>query len=138
MDDLIVIILMVIVTVVGAVGRINKNKRPQPQPKADKKTYEGPDDFWEFLENAGGQAEQTSTQPIAQEPVAEVKAEVQEIQPKYTFNADGEGQNAVAKDDTITDEIKHPVKGKKRESISGAFSLRNAVIYSEILNRKYS
>ena len=136
MDDLIVIILTLIVAVAGTIGQIKKKKQPQPQPEDPQK--EKPDNFWTFLDEfeTQPQTEHTNiTTPEEKEEVNTVKKEYT----SYTFNPVDEGQNSIIENGTIQDDIKTIIEEEgKKEKILEGFSLRKAVIYSEILNRKYS
>lgn len=135
MDDLIVIILTLIIVVAGAIGQIKKKKLPQPEPEGEQQNSS--DNPWDILEDF----ETRSQKPITNIPVPkpEVTAEKPKEQYKYTFNAENEGQSPVEKKpSSIKDEIIQNTGKKEKEKISETFSLRKAVIYNEILNRKYT
>ncbi|MCG6189138.1 hypothetical protein [Maribellus maritimus] len=135
MDDLIVIILTLIVAVVGAIGQIKKKKQQQTDPGTEEQNSS--DNFWDVLEDFGVQ----TTKPEPKEPEYE-PATIEEKPVKkrqYTFNAENEGKDSVfKKTSSIKNEIKQNLEEEKKENISNTFSLRKAVIYSEILNRKYT
>ena len=141
MDDLIVIILMLIIAVVGALGQIKKRKLQQ-QPNNQQKGKTDSGGFWDFLE------EQTDYMPHPQEnemtqeqqkmkkeePVS--MPEVVEEKPKYEFKPEQEGMS-VYKIKSENELKQEKTRSTKEKWDSKRFSLRKAVIYSEILNRKY-
>ena len=133
MDDLLVIILTLIIAVVGALNQVRK-KKAQPveeQPESESSTS----DFWEFLDD-----DEETVVPIREK---EVKAKTVEepipepiqinLKPRYQFSAQNEGKSVSM--ERMKPELKKAVKGS---NIKDEFSLRKAVIYSEILNRKYT
>lgn len=132
MDDLLVIILTLIIAGVGALGQIKKKKEmqqpaaPQPQPQPD-------EDIWEFIQSKHeeqGQrvpATQTYEEPVMPESVLDnyTKPEA------YQFVAEQEGASS------IKDRMEPVITQKRVRKNKVDFSLKKAVIYSEILNRKY-
>lgn len=138
MDDLIVIILTLIIAVVGVIGQIKKKK--QPQPESEENQQKTTDDFWDFLDDLGSENPQNNIAPVETEAEIEPESIQEKVieQPKYTFRARNKGQNSIFDKDYIKDEIKDQANEKEEEKISDTFSLRKAVIYSEILNRKYT
>jgi hypothetical protein len=130
MDDIIVIIITVIIALVGILNK--KKKKNVSQPAAVESTNES-SDFWDMIMDGGNKAQDVNT-PEYEEPepeVEEIKKPV--VKSRYQFSASNEG------DSDIKDEIKKVVAEKKEITIEGEkFSLRKAVIYNEILNRKYS
>ncbi len=135
MDDLLLIILMIVVSVIGALGQINKKKRANQQENVPE---EKKDNFWDFLnEEAYGQEEQpeeeTETEEPVFEPVKQPEAQPKTKKTEYRFSAENEGQGIYNTE--ITDLGKED-KGKTKKKLKD-FSLRKAVIYNEILNRKY-
>jgi hypothetical protein len=148
MDDLIVIILTLIVAVVGALGQIKKKKNA-PQTNSED---ESKNDFWSFIteditENQIERQEpeeqniQSEPETFAQQVKLLNKKQEEKIQEnrefsKYNFKAGNEGKS-VLKDNLSanSEDKKQPKKKTKRKARD--FSLRKAVIYSEILNRKY-
>ena len=126
MDDIVVIILTLIVAVVGILNQQRKKKAAQnPVATENKKST----DFWDlFTEDPGGQEE---VEPDYIEP--EVVREEPKIKQQYQFVARAEGRS------DLKEKVRVVVKKKTLGRIEGEeFSLRKAVIYSEILNRKYS
>jgi len=138
MDDLIVVILTLIVAAAGALGQLRKKKRP-PAPVEDEGELSQPESIWDLF-----QEETVQQQPVEKQDTNEYDHEkykepaVEKVRgktekSKYQFAARNEGASSV--------ERKLPMKkatSKMKSSIRKDFSLRKAVIYSEILNRKYS
>lgn len=128
MDDLVVIILMLIIAGFGAIGQIKKKKADQRQPQS---TGKQPDDIWDMLlKQREGPVQVTEPYP---EYFKEPKSILETFEtPVYEFNPYREGTSAL-KDRIVP---KKPVL-QTRKKIKQDFSLKKAVIYSEILNRKY-
>lgn len=126
MDDIIVIILTLVVAVVGIFNQQRKKKAAQSSAVVENKKSV---DFWDmFSEETGGQEEvepyHVESDEVSEEP---------EIKQEYQFVARTEGSSDLKK------KVKVALKKKTQAKIEGEdFSLRKAVIYSEILNRKYS
>jgi uncharacterized protein YneF (UPF0154 family) len=130
MEDYIVIILTIIILIVGAVGR-NKRKNIE-QPANDEPAVS--DNLWGLMDELGLQPTQQQIETIEEQ--VEIIRDPYE-NPSYDFTAKEEGasafKNKEQKKAAQSDKI------KKEENIkSERFSLRKAVIYSEILNRKYT
>lgn len=129
MDDIVVIIITLIVALVGILNR--KKKKSATQSAAPDTTNE-PSGFWDMIMDGGKVQEETVTEYVEPEPVVE-SFEKPRIKPKYKFSADNEGSS------DIKNELKDTLKEKRKVTIEGEeFSLRKAVIYNEILNRKYT
>lgn len=131
MEDYIVIILTLVIAVVGALNS-KKKKKALKVPVAE--GVEQPSDFWDTILNQ--QEEEFDEEPVAdyieQEPVVEKYKQAVE-KPKYSFTAANEGMS------NIPDTKKTKVRRRRKVMIEGEeFSLKKAVIYSEIMNRKYS
>ena len=127
MDDLIVIIITLIIVVVGALGQIKK-KKPLPQnPEQQNK----PTGFWDLLKEEAGYPEQQPEYTSNEEPATETVFHEEIPDYKFTVNNEAKSIFASDKNKTKTEEIRE-TKTKEK------FSLRKAVIYSEILNRKYT
>jgi len=129
MDDLIVIILTLVVVVFGLYGQMKKKKQIQPVPQEGQ---EQPENIWEMI-----QREMNPVPPPAPQPEIEelefVNSKEQVKQPEYKFEPKNEGSSE------IKEEVMAVKPTSKYRKIAGEeFSLRKAVIYSEILNRKYS
>ena len=132
MDDLVVLILTLIIVVLGAIGQFKK-KKPAPANETQKSSSE---DFWDMLtseqEFVAQQPEVTpAAEPIQPEPVPET--------PKYTFTPENEGISDLTKTDDLTKQsIYTDEEEKTGKTDTEKFSLRKAIIYSEIINRKYT
>ena len=127
MDDIVVIILTLLVAVIGIVGQTKKQRKTvRQQPKSGK----SPQNIWDLLEA------QMAPEQQKYEPEAEQDDDILDVipdTPVYDFDANSEGKSVIkenAESVTSVEEIKKPKKEK--------FPLRKAVIYSEILNRKYT
>ena len=127
MDDLIVIILTLVIVVVGLLGQLKKKKEVaagagQPgQPKS----------FWDLLEDETDLPVQEESPEYDEErkPEPVVSAET----PFYRIKTKNE--EPFVMDDDLT---KKSTRIKFKSKTIKGFSLRKAVIYSEILNRKYT
>lgn len=130
MDDLIVLILTLIIFVAGAIGQVKKKKPPVPVAGQKKQ----PDNFWDLLEQETEFLPEQPT-PVTQEIQPEFYQEKYEsTEPeKYDFIPVNEGGSLFSEE--IKTEKKNDQIRKKR--LREEFSLRKAVIYNEILNRKY-
>jgi hypothetical protein len=128
MDDLVVIILTLLVAGAGIIGQLKKKKQAaqsEGEPKKEK-------DIWDLLGEGMFPQEQVPVQHAAEE------IEQEEFEPyineqNYRFEAKNEGGKLVEEKTNLT-KTTAPQTDKK---IKEEFSLRKAVIYSEILNRKY-
>lgn len=135
MDDLIVIILTLIIAGIGALGQLKKKKQTQSGSEENKNA---PGSFWDLIQ---GESEFIRQEDVSEfeEPEFEsktdldVQEEVQKRKPAYSFDGDGEGLSEVE-----NDVVKTAGKSKLKSGVLADFSLRKAVIYSEILNRKYT
>ncbi len=141
MDDLIIIILTLIFAAAGVFGQMRK-KAAEKDAGAPEKKPEAPDTFWDFLESEGESREEITSPPEEKFPETAEKAwqgsetaEMHETPAREKTSGWTSGSSPNLKDDaaeekkTGTTEIS---PGKDR------FSLKKAVIYSEILNRKYT
>jgi hypothetical protein len=129
MDDLVVIILTLLIAGAGAIGQMKKKKPATTIPAGQAKQ---PANIWElFNEEVFPQILQPELEP-ENYLEAEPESIPYENEQGYKFEAKNEGgiiiNNEIKPEPTINNEIKN-----KKE----VFSLRKAVIYSEILNRKY-
>lgn len=127
MDDLIVIILTLIVAVFGVVGQIRKKKATQTGSGDQKK----PSGFWDMLVDEADHLAQE--QEVVYED--EVLIENQSIKQKEEYNYSETNDENFTVRKKITKEVN---KKDNTSKIRKGFSLRKAVIYSEILNRKYT
>ncbi len=130
MDDIVVIIITILIAVLGALSQRKKRQTAQEQGKTQQQK---PFDFWEMLNDQG-----TAEDPYQHyEPETEIEEEpldvVPEKKPVYQFSASREGSS-----DITETQFKEPVRTKRKVLVDGEkFSLRKAVIYNEIMNRKY-
>jgi len=129
MDDLVVIILTLIVAVVGTIGQIKKKKQAENAPVGVPGNQNQTEDFWDVVDDKldFDEKEIEISEPAKRE---EVKIE---NKPYYQFKAKNEG-SSILNDDLTKGKFGEVSNSKHRKN----FSLRKAVIYSEILNRKYN
>lgn len=129
MDDLLIIILTLIVALVGVFGRKKKGNDASSTGQASSQ----PKDFWDmFME------EEHQPKPAFIEEEEDLPEEVVFVkrseQPRYQFKPEEEGKSDI-KEELAMSLNPEPTRAR----IDGEeFSLRKAVIYSEILNRKYT
>lgn len=127
MDDLVVIILTLLIAGAGAIGQIKKKKQI-PVAAEDSKN---PENIWDlFREETLLSEPKTETEYIEME---QQESEPYENEQGYNFEANDEGGTLIKKEVKI-----EPVVKKASQKNREKFSLRKAVIYSEILNRKYT
>lgn len=160
MEDLILFLIVMAISLIGAISR-KKKKRPFGDKIVNHPTTEKNDDVFSWLEKISGIDEETRDPYQSQEDVARPVAEVVEkevVKPDYPFQkyekyAGGMSttehndfknrevhQSMREPENKTKDEIsKNPISdseiGKKRKKTG--FSLEKALVYSEILNRKY-
>ena len=128
MDDIVVIILTLIVAVFGI---LNKTRKKNAAPGESAPATDSTQDFWEMLMDDN---KDVPGQPQPQVVLEEVEEEepVQEAHPAFQYSA--EARKSVP----LKRKVEQPKKSKKKSLILGeSFSLKKAVIYSEIINRKY-
>lgn len=127
MDDLIVIILTLLIAGAGAIGQIKKKKQIPVAAEEPK----NPENIWDLFR------EETLLPELRTEPeyieVEQQESEPYENEQGYNFAANDEGGTLINKEVKI-----EPVVNKVTQKYRENFSLRKAVIYSEILNRKYT
>lgn len=127
MDDLLVLILTLLVAAIGIIGQTKKRKAANQQPQTGK----SPQNFWDILESQMN----PEIQNVEQEPAFEVEDEPVDVVPQareYNFEAENEGKS-VLKENSVMETFDYEKQKSKKEK----FPLRKAVIYSEILRRKY-
>jgi hypothetical protein len=128
MDDLLVVILTLIIAGAGALGQLKKKKQIPGSSAGETNT---PDDIWNYLKNEAGishfeEESYEAKEVFVKEPGPAINEQ------NYSFNAKNEGGKA------IENAFKEPIINRQKKSVfKGNFSLRDAVIYNEILNRKY-
>ena len=126
MDDIIVIILTLIFIVASIFGQ-KKKRKAIPDAEAEQKP--AGDNFWDMLNEEWKEARQTDS-PVQQKSVEKQEQTNIDSQP-YTFHPEKERTKTVARKPEKRKTAITKIKKKK-------FPLRDAVIYSEILNRKYT
>lgn len=130
MDDLIVIILTLILAVAGALGQLKKKKKgEQAGEQTDEPQVDQPGNFWDFLEEGKEPKMQHQEEPVMDEMATGQETPVMKPEGSAIYKHD---LTADAKE-----KGKKPGKSVKKEKTRD-FSLKKAVIYSEILNRKYN
>lgn len=128
MDDVLVIILTLVVAVFGALNQRKKRKEALNKPAAPATGQS--QDFWDMLLDDDNYVQEDVPTPVREE-VAEVET-APESKPVYEFKADREAVHS------IKQPMKKLTKTKRKKLVMGEeFSLKKAVIYSEIINRKY-
>jgi hypothetical protein len=128
MDDLVVIIITLVIAGFGVLGQIKKQKQNQSTPIEE----DAPEDIWEMLKKQMNPPVDEMQQEMYEEPVLEEPLDSYKA-PSYSFDVKEEGISTI-NDGKISAGLDKENAGKTKKS----FSLRDAVIYSEILNRKYS
>jgi hypothetical protein len=130
MEDYFVIILTLIIAVVGA---FNRKKKKGTATNPVEGTEKQSTDFWDLLVDEADEQpieepqEYTIPEPVVEQVEEPVKRQV------YNFTAQEEGESSVEENPKVTK------KKKRKKFVAGEeFSLKKAVIYNEILNRKYS
>jgi hypothetical protein len=127
MDDLIVIILTLLIAGAGAIGQIKKKKQIPVAPEEPI----NPENIWDLFREETLLPER-KTEPEYFE-VEHQESEPYENEQGYNFAASNEGGILFKKEVKI-----QPVTKEITEKRKEKFPLRKAVIYSEILNRKYT
>lgn len=126
MDDIIVIILTLIFIVASIFGQ---KKKRSPLPETETEPLPKEDNFWDMLGQQWDETKQADSAP--QQKQFEQQESVNLEPQHYTFNPEKEGAKTVTQKSKETKKAVTKIKKKK-------FPLREAVIYSEILNRKYT
>ena len=127
MDDLIVIILTLAVAGIGILGQIKKKK----QAAAGTNQPKQPETFWDLIKNEANLP--------AQEEVSEYYEE-ENPEPVISTETPYRKVNTTIKQSTVRKNVfeKKSIRKKIKSKTMEGFSLRKAVVYSEILNRKYT
>lgn len=130
MDDLVIIILTLIFAAAGILGQFKKKKAEEPEGLSNE--ADSPDNFWEFLEKESDQKEQPKYE------TAKVEEDISkpEKQPGMSTGSVSSktGKASFDENDLTREQMQNDLyQTTKRKK----FPLRKAVIYSEILNRKY-
>ncbi|WP_319231362.1 hypothetical protein [Draconibacterium orientale] len=127
MDDIVVIILTLIVALFGI---LNKTRKKNAAPGESASGAGSAQDFWEMLmddnKDMPGQPQPQVIQEVEEEEPA------QEVRPAFQYSAEGRKSTPLKRKEP-------PAKKTKKQSLllGEKFSLKKAVIYSEIINRKY-
>ncbi len=136
MEDYIFIIIAIILSVLGAFNRKNK-KRIADMENDESSTGQEPSFFEkQFVDPFFDEEEEFEPEPVFEQPV--VPRPEPMVIPKPTRTIMPEPRIEVKKDqDEIVEEETDEIEETKFEGIMKDFSLKKAVIYSEILQRKY-
>jgi hypothetical protein len=127
MDDLIVIILTLLIAGAGAIGQLKKKKEIPVSPEVPN----NPEDIWDLFK-------QEVFAPEVQKQPEYFAEDIEESDPYineqgYKFEPVNEGGTLINNQINIQPAVNKTITKKKEK-----FPLRKAVIYSEILNRKYT
>ncbi len=128
MDDLLVVIITLIIAGAGALGQLKKKKQ---LPGGAARNLNTPEDIWNLFKD------DPVLTHLAEDPYGTKEVFVKEPGPavneqNYTFSPKNEGGKVIE-----TAAAKPAVSSQKKSVFKGNFSLRDAVIYNEILTRKY-
>jgi hypothetical protein len=123
MDDLVVVIITLLIAGAGAIGQIKKKREIPVAPGVQK----NPKNIWDLFK-------QEAFAPVINKEPEYFVEDREESKPSeneqgYKFEANSEGGTLI----NIQPAVNNTVTKKKEK-----FPLRKAVIYSEILNRKYT
>ncbi|WP_320110519.1 hypothetical protein [Draconibacterium orientale] len=128
MDDIVVIILTLIVAVFGI---LNKTRKKNAAPGESASGAGSAQDFWEMLMDDNENVPRQPEPPVVHHDVVEEEP-VQQARPAYQFSTE------TKKSAPLKRKMQRAKKTKKQSLLLGEkFSLKKAVIYSEIINRKY-
>jgi len=130
MDDIIVLILTLIFIIAGVFGQMKKRQtEANAEPEADSSAERpGNGNFWDHLQDDWEEPDPEIAVPVLQKQPA-----IRNIEQNYLFKAEDEGKRTFTRDIKISE----PLQVDKRTSKRKKFPLKKAVIYSEILYRKY-
>lgn len=127
MDDLVVIILTLLIAGAGIIGQLKKKKQSTSTVPSENQT---PEDIWSLFR------QETFSPNLNAEPeylnIEQEESESFENEQNYQFEAKNEGGILINNEPKAKPVAKDIITKKKER-----FPLRKAVIYSEILNRKY-
>ena len=127
MDDLVVIILTLLVATIGIISQSKKRQAANKQPQPGKT----PQNFWDLLQSQV-EAEQQHYEPELEFEQEDEPVDSVPIIPQYKFETENEGTSDIKEKMNQEISVEEKLKSKKEK-----FPLKKAVIYSEILNRKY-
>lgn len=128
MDDLLVVILTLIIAGAGALGQLKKKKQV---PQGSAGATNTPDDIWNLF-NVDARINEYEEEPYEAKEVFVNEPGPAVNEQNYSFNPNNEGGKVF--ESTVS---KSALISKKKSVFKSNFSLRDAVIYNEILNRKY-
>lgn len=138
MDDLVVIILTILVAVVGALSRKKKKREANLPSSGESQMTSQPMDLWDMI-----MQDENETQPIDEQQ--HTKFEMEESEPEIVLDSVPEKHDSSFKPSSegssdMQEMLKESLNPKsKKVYVDGEkFSLRKAVIYNEILRRKYT
>ena len=128
MDDLVVIVLTLLVAAIGIISQTKKRQAANKQTQPEK----SPQNFWDMLES------QMEPEKRSYEPELEFEKEDEPVDvvpkiPQYKFETENEGKSDLK--EKITPDL---LADKPHKTTREKFPLKKAVIYSEILNRKFN
>ncbi|KAF0237546.1 MAG: hypothetical protein FD181_1784 [Prolixibacteraceae bacterium] len=127
MDDLIVIIMTILIAGAGAIGQLKKKKQIPVAAEEPK----NPENIWDLFREETLLPERNTGHEYFE--MGQQESEPYENEQGYNFAATDEGGTLIKKEVKIQPVVKRTTQKNKEK-----FSLRKAVIYSEILNRKYT
>lgn len=127
MDDLVAIILTLVFVAIGAFGQMKKKKTLAVEPESNN---DARDDIWGLFEKATG-FENYMDDPYGHTEIVAKKPTPAVNEQNYSFKATDEGGSIIEKESQTEKRV------VRKNAIRENFSLKQAVIYNEILNRKY-
>jgi hypothetical protein len=127
MDDLIVVILTLLIAGAGAIGQIKKKKEIPVSPAV----RNNPGDIWDLFKQEVFAPEVQKKPEYFAEDSEESEPYINEQ--AYKFEPVNEGGTLINNQINIQPAVNKTITKRKEK-----FPLRKAVIYSEILNRKYT
>lgn len=128
MDDIVLIILTLVVAVIGILNKQRKkNAAQQPAPQGNKQAS----GFWDLIMDNDDNQEDEVVDSLEPEVIVD-DFEKARNRAQYSFVPSSEGSSMSNPEAKVIHK-----KSKKVVVVGEAFSLRKAVIYNEILNRKY-
>ncbi len=126
MDDLVVVIITLLIAGAGAIGQLKKKK----EMPVTSEVQNNPENIWELFKQEVFAPELKNEPEYLNIDSEESKPFINEQ--GYNFESTNEGGTLLS-NQLNTQPVVNETTTKKREK----FPLRKAVIYSEILNRKY-
>ena len=142
MDDAVVIILTLLIMVVGAVNQIRK-KQKAPLPEEPGKATPPKKNFWEELLDSEEfnqvNKQETKTddwEPYYEEPEKKVETPKTKSEP-IILKPENEGVHSIKTEKMDIIKTSEIGSEKKAAKLPGGFTLRRAIIFSEIIQRKY-